>query len=63
MGHRKARGMEAIMDTNNERNNDVKTENDKGISLDELEKMSGGGGGMESGYSHKTGDMPTGGTK
>ena len=40
-----------------------KDDNEKKINLDELEKMSGGGGGMEKGYTHKTGDIPTGGTK
>ncbi len=47
-----------------ENKNDVKKDdNEKKINLDELENMSGGGGGMESGYTHKTGDIPTGGTK
>lgn len=47
----------------NNENKDIKTEDENKVSLDDLEKMSGGGGGMESGYTHKTGDMPTGGTK
>ena len=47
---------------NEEKKNDVNSDESKKISLEELEKMSGGGG-MEKGYTHTTGDMPKGATK